>query len=86
MKLTVLVDNNTLTDHYFLGEPGVSYYIEIEDRKVLFDCGYSDIFIKNAVRMGIDLLDIDTVVLSHGHPGSYLGAAASDPALCRAAF
>jgi len=67
VKLTVLVDNNTLIDRYFLAEPGVSYYIEIGDRKVLFDTGYSDIFIRNAVKMGIDLLDIDTVVLSHAH-------------------
>jgi len=27
MKLTVLVDNNTLIDRYFIGEPGVSYLI-----------------------------------------------------------
>lgn len=26
MKLTVLVDNNTLIDRYFIAEPGVSYY------------------------------------------------------------
>jgi len=67
LKLTVLVDNNTLIDHYFLAEPGVSYYIEIDEMKVLFDTGYSDIFIKNATKMGIDLLDIDAVVLSHAH-------------------
>ncbi len=28
MKLTVLVDNNTLIDKYCLGEPAVSYWIE----------------------------------------------------------
>jgi 7,8-dihydropterin-6-yl-methyl-4-(beta-D-ribofuranosyl)aminobenzene 5'-phosphate synthase len=67
VKLTVLVDNNTLIDHYFLAEPGVSYFIEIDGMKVLFDTGYSDVFIKNAAKMGIDLLDTDTVVLSHAH-------------------
>jgi 7,8-dihydropterin-6-yl-methyl-4-(beta-D-ribofuranosyl)aminobenzene 5'-phosphate synthase len=67
VKLTVLVDNNTLIDHYFLAEPGVSYFIEIDDMKVLFDTGYSDVFIKNAAKMGIDLLDTDAVVLSHAH-------------------
>lgn len=67
MQLTVLVDNNTLIDRYFLAEPGVSYYIEIGETKVLFDTGYSDIFLRNATRMGIDLLDIDTLVLSHAH-------------------
>jgi len=67
MKLTVLIDNNTLIDRYFLGEPGVSYYIEDEDKKILFDVGYSDAFILNAQKMNINLLDIDFVVLSHAH-------------------
>ena len=67
MKLTVLVDNNTLIDRYFYGEPGVSYFIEYEDKKILFDVGYSDVFIKNAQKLNIDLLNLDFVVLSHGH-------------------
>jgi len=67
MKLTVLIDNNTLTDRYFLGEPGVSYLIEDEGKKILFDIGYSDAFITNARKLSIDLLDADFVVLSHGH-------------------
>jgi len=67
MKLTVLVDNNTLIDRYFYGEPGVSYYIEADGVKVLFDLGYSDLFIRNANKMSIDLLDLDYIVLSHGH-------------------
>ncbi len=67
MKLTVLVDNNTLIDRYFIAEPGVSYLIECEDRLILFDTGYSDAFISNAQKLGIDLLDVDTIVLSHGH-------------------
>ncbi len=67
MKLTVLVDNNTFIDRYFLGEPGVSYYIEDKGLKVLFDTGYSDVFIRNAQKMGIDLLQLDYIVISHGH-------------------
>ncbi len=67
MKLTVLIDNNTLIDRYFLGEPGVSYFIEDEGKKILFDVGYSDAFITNARKLSIDLLDVDFVALSHGH-------------------
>ncbi len=67
MKLTVLVDNNTFIDHYFYGEPGVSYYIQDEDINILFDVGYSDIFIKNAYKMNLNLNNIDFVVFSHGH-------------------
>ena len=55
MKLKVLVDNNTFIDEYYLGEPAVSYYIEDEDTKILFDTGYSEAFIKNAKNMKIDL-------------------------------
>ena len=68
MKLTVLVDNNTLIDRYFYGEPGVSYFIQDEGKKILFDVGYSDAFIKNAQKMmNIRLLEVDFLVLSHGH-------------------
>lgn len=67
MKLTVLVDNNTLIDRYFIGEPGLSYLIEDEGTNILFDVGYSDAFLKNAGAMGLSLLDIDSVVLSHSH-------------------
>ena len=67
MKLTVLVDNNTMIDRYFHGEPGVSYLIECDDRKYLFDTGYSEIFLKNATKMSINLLTLDAVVISHGH-------------------
>jgi 7,8-dihydropterin-6-yl-methyl-4-(beta-D-ribofuranosyl)aminobenzene 5'-phosphate synthase len=67
MQLTVLVDNNTLIGSYYLGEPAVSYFIEDQDKKVLFDFGYSDAFQLNARKLSIDLLDLDFVVLSHGH-------------------
>ncbi|HDQ40827.1 MAG TPA: MBL fold metallo-hydrolase [Desulfonatronum sp.] len=67
MRLTVLADNNTLTDHYFLGEPGLSILVEHEGQQTLLDAGYSDVFLQNAVKMGLDLLQLDRVVLSHGH-------------------
>lgn len=67
MKLVVLVDNNTLIDHYYLDEPGVCYYIEDEGQRLLLDVGYSDIFIKNAKLMGIDLTTVSTIAISHGH-------------------
>jgi len=67
MKLTVLIDNNTLIDRYFLGEPGLSFYIEEDNKKLLFDTGYSNAFLINAQKMNIPLTDIDSVILSHGH-------------------
>lgn len=67
MKLKVLLDNNTYIDEYYLAEPAVSYYIEDEETKILFDTGYSDIFIKNAKKMNINLENLDKLVISHGH-------------------
>ncbi|EKQ53087.1 MULTISPECIES: MBL fold metallo-hydrolase [unclassified Clostridium] len=67
MKLKVLVDNNTYIDQYYYGEPAVSYYIEDEDTKLLLDVGYSNLFIKNANELGVDLTKIDAIVISHGH-------------------
>lgn len=67
LSLTVLVDNNTIIDHYFSGEPGLSFLITTQGRKILFDTGYSDLFLQNAKSLGEDLLDLDMVVISHGH-------------------
>jgi 7,8-dihydropterin-6-yl-methyl-4-(beta-D-ribofuranosyl)aminobenzene 5'-phosphate synthase len=67
MKLSVLVDNNTLIDRYFLGEPAVSYFLETESVKVLFDVGYSDVFLRNAHKLRIDVCSADYVAISHGH-------------------
>lgn len=68
MRLTVLTDNNTfLLGRFYHAEPALSYYIEDDEKKILFDVGYSNAFIENAKMMGIDLLDLDYIVLSHGH-------------------
>ena len=37
MKLTVLVDNNTYIDMYYLGEPALSFFIEDEGKRILFE-------------------------------------------------
>ena len=67
MKLKVLEDNNTFIDMYYLAEPGVSYYIEDGNEKILFDTGYSSVILENAKKMNINLNDIRKLVISHGH-------------------
>jgi 7,8-dihydropterin-6-yl-methyl-4-(beta-D-ribofuranosyl)aminobenzene 5'-phosphate synthase len=67
MEITVLVDNNTLIDRYFFAEPGLSLLVQDGETTVLFDTGYSDIFLKNAAKMGKDLTALDYLVLSHNH-------------------
>ncbi len=63
----MLVDNNTIIDQYFIGEPGLSLYIKEGDMNILFDVGYSGLFLQNAASMKIDLSKLDFLVLSHGH-------------------
>lgn len=67
MKVTLLLENTSLFGVYLNAEHGFSAWIEDEDIKVLFDCGLSDKFIKNAEALKIDLRTADYVVLSHGH-------------------
>ncbi len=67
MKLTLLMENNSLYCKYYHAEHGFSAYIEDEGKKILYDTGYSAAFIKNAEDMGIDLTAIDYLVVSHGH-------------------
>ena len=67
LKIIVLADNNTLIDRYYTGEPAFSLYLEADGRRLLFDAGYSDVFLNNAQLLGLDLTDLDAVALSHGH-------------------
>jgi 7,8-dihydropterin-6-yl-methyl-4-(beta-D-ribofuranosyl)aminobenzene 5'-phosphate synthase len=67
LRITVLVDNNALTDRFFLAEPGLSLWIETGGKRVLFDTGFSGIFLSNGDKMGFDPVGADVVALSHGH-------------------
>jgi len=67
MKITLLMENNSLFCKYHCAEHGFSAWIEDEDVKVLFDFGFSDKFIKNAEDLGIDLRTADYIILSHCH-------------------
>jgi 7,8-dihydropterin-6-yl-methyl-4-(beta-D-ribofuranosyl)aminobenzene 5'-phosphate synthase len=67
IRLSILVDNNTFIDRYFIGEPGFSAFVEADGKQFLFDTGYSDAFLKNARKMGGEPLNADAILLSHGH-------------------
>ena len=46
---------------------GLSFYIETSTHKMLADLGPSEETLNNAELLGVDLGNVDTVVLSHGH-------------------
>jgi len=66
MTLTVLCDNRT-TDNRLQTEHGLSLLLQTTYHKVLLDTGASDMFLRNANQLGIDLSEVDYVFLSHGH-------------------
>ncbi len=66
MKWTVLADNRTHNPELEI-EHGLSILLETARYKVLLDTGASDLFVRNAQRLGVDLSTVDYVFLSHGH-------------------
>ncbi len=66
MKWTVLSDNRTNND-LLQTEHGLSILLETSKHRILLDTGASDVFIRNAERLGIDLSGVDYVFISHGH-------------------
>lgn len=66
MKIVILMEN-TKGEHDVNAEHGLSLYIETEHHKILADTGASDRTWENAEILGVDLADVDTVFISHGH-------------------
>ncbi|MBN2557586.1 MAG: MBL fold metallo-hydrolase [Clostridia bacterium] len=66
MKIVVLVENKT-ENPALETRKGLSLYIEKGNRRILFDAGPDGSFIRNAARLGVDLMEVDAVVISHGH-------------------
>ena len=66
MKITVLMENTTSNPALYF-EHGLALYIETAKHKIHFDAGASKYFAHNARTLGIDLSQVDTFVLSHGH-------------------
>ena len=66
LKIFILTENTA--GGKFQAEHGLSYLIEFEGDKILFDAGHTDVFLRNAERLEIDIhSEVKTVVLSHGH-------------------
>ncbi len=65
VRITVLNDNRCSNDNLEC-EHGLSLLIEDKNRKILFDTGQTDIYLKNAEKLGVSLDDVEAIVLSHG--------------------
>lgn len=65
-RITILVDNNSAkadleTEH------GLALWIEYKDKRILFDTGQSNLLLQNAEKLGVNLVQANAIVLSHGH-------------------
>ncbi len=65
LRLTLLVDNQA--DPPLQAEHGLAVLIETDHTRVLFDTGQGPALPENCRSLGIDLSNLDAVVLSHGH-------------------
>ena len=66
MKIKVLVENTSISP-YYKAKHGLCLYIQTAKHKILFDLGPNALFLENARKMGVNIEEIDTVVISHGH-------------------
>jgi 7,8-dihydropterin-6-yl-methyl-4-(beta-D-ribofuranosyl)aminobenzene 5'-phosphate synthase len=66
VDITVLVENMA-GGGPVLGEWGLSFLVETDRRRILFDTGGGQTLLGNARSLGVDLSKIDAIMISHGH-------------------
>lgn len=66
IKITVLVDNY-VDSSGLIAEHGLSYLIEVNGKRLLFDTGQGFALKQNVQNLGIDPKKIEFLILSHGH-------------------
>ena len=67
LKITTLIENTVSDSCRLESEHGLSFFIEKDDLKLLFDTGQSGAFLANAEALKINPADADYVLLSHSH-------------------
>lgn len=68
MTITVLSeDSPNPKDSELKSGHGLAVHISIKDTKILYDFGPGGTLLPNSKKLGINLEDVDTAVLSHGH-------------------
>ena len=66
-KITVICENSVGTAKKAVGEHGFSCLVETTAGNYLFDTGQGTGFVRNSSVLGLDLEDIEGIILSHGH-------------------
>ncbi|MFZ7119368.1 MAG: MBL fold metallo-hydrolase [Eubacteriaceae bacterium] len=68
LQLLTLSENTSSIGKNLIAEWGLSFLLKTEDSTILFDVGRNISACYNAQMLGIDLKEIDKIVLSHSHP------------------
>ncbi len=66
-QLTVLCENSVIGSLGLIGEHGWSVHLKAGNKNVLFDTGQGIGLLRNSRLLGINLRDLDGIVISHGH-------------------
>ena len=91
LRITALMDNKPSENKALIAEHGLSLLARYGEKRILFDCGSGANTLANAHRLGIDLKNLDAVVLSHSHYDHAAGfrdlteAGLGSPLLCTGA-
>lgn len=67
VRITALMDNEPSENKALTAEHGLSFLVEREGFRMLFDCGAGAAPWENARRLGRKVRGLDAVVLSHSH-------------------
>lgn len=67
LRLCALMDNLLSENKALIAEHGLSFLVENDGRRVLFDCGAGAAALQNARRLGADINSCEAVILSHSH-------------------
>jgi 7,8-dihydropterin-6-yl-methyl-4-(beta-D-ribofuranosyl)aminobenzene 5'-phosphate synthase len=62
MRVITLVEN-LVYKKGVRAEHGLSFYLECDKSKILFDTGQSGLFLENAVKLGVEISEVDALVI-----------------------
>ncbi len=67
IKIKTLLENSLSQNLALKAEHGLSFFIEKDGKKILFDCSSGGAALYNAQKMNVNLQELDYIVVSHSH-------------------
>ncbi len=68
MKIKIIIENNpSPSDKDLLSEHGFSAWIVCGEKNYMMDVGATGKWSENALKIGVNVADVDYLILSHGH-------------------